>query len=303
MILEFWQGVGDPFRAAAVVVRAFVDIGSLATAGLALFLVFMSGELTAEETRSARRWLLLLAVIALMAGLGSFPLQAIEVARGPQGAQRAEIYTLVMRSPFGDALLLRTGGIVLAVAALARNAGAAGIATVGAVLIAASYVAAGHATQFRPRQELVVLVTLHVLAAAFWFGGLLGVRAVTLRRDPESAADTLAVWSRQAGAFFLVALGAGLFAAWYLGGTWRSLADSWFGWVVFAKMALVALLIALALSARFRHLPLMARGDLLAAAALRRSAGRQFLLAMVVIYVSAELAFVAPVDIGHRLPL
>ncbi|WP_252511311.1 hypothetical protein [Phreatobacter aquaticus] len=303
MILEFWQGVGDPFRAAAVIVRAFVDIGSLATAGLALFLVFMSGELTTEETRSARRWLLLMALIGLIANFGSFPLQAIEVARGPQGAQRAEIYALVMRSPFGDALLLRSGGILLALAALARSAGAAGIATVGAVLVAASYVAAGHTTQFRPRQELVVILTLHMTALAFWFGGLLGVRAVALRRDPESAAETLYVWARQAGFFFLLALGAGLLAAWYLGGTWRSLTESWFGWIVFAKSAIVLFVLASVYAARFRHLPLMARGDVLAAAALRRSAGRQFLLGVLLIYLSAELAFVAPLDIGHRLPL
>lgn len=303
MILEFWQGAGDPFRAAAVVVRAFTDIGALGAAGLALFLVLMSGELTGEETRSARRWLILLAFLGLLACLGSFPLQAVEVARGPQGAQRAEIYAQVIRSPFGDALMLRVGGLLLSLAALSRSSGAAGIAAVGAFLVAISHVATGHTTQFRPRQELAALMTLHVVAVAFWFGGLFGVRAIALRRDPESAAETLRVWSRQAGFVMALALLGGILGAWYLGGTWRSLADSWFGWVMIAKAALVVLILLAALAARFRHLPLMERGDVLAASALRRSASRQILLALVVIYLSAELVFVAPVDIGHRLPL
>ena len=42
MILEFWQGAGDPLRGLAVVVRAVATIGALGAAGSALFLVFLS---------------------------------------------------------------------------------------------------------------------------------------------------------------------------------------------------------------------------------------------------------------------
>ncbi|WP_204335932.1 hypothetical protein, partial [Klebsiella pneumoniae] len=85
---------------------------------------------------------------------------------------------------------------VLVLFALVRRTWGTGIAAIGAVPIAASYVAIGQTTQYRPRQELAALAVLHLMAVAFWFGSLFPLRNVALRRDPQSAADAVAVWSR-----------------------------------------------------------------------------------------------------------
>lgn len=302
MILEFWQGAGDPLNALATVLRAIGYAGALGGAGIALFLLFMSGELTADEATAARRWLFVLVLVGLAASLAAWPLRALTLARTPDAAMRPELYVTIARSRFGDAALMRGAGLLLVLFALLRRSWATGIAVVGAVTVAASFAAFGHTTQYRPRQELAALTVLHVSAAAFWFGSLFPLRNITLRRDPRAAGEVFLVWSRYARVFVLLVLASGLGLAWYLAGPVRGLPASWFGWTLIVKTALVAVLLAHAFSARFRHVRLLLRGDVLAASALRRSLGRQILLGLVVLYVTAELVGVEPPDLGHRLP-
>ncbi|CEJ15520.1 Copper resistance protein D [bacterium YEK0313] len=302
MILEFWQGPGDPLNALAGVLRAVGSIGALGGAGIALFLLFMSGELTADEATAARRWLFVLVLVGVLASLAAWPLRALSLARSPEAAMRADLYVAIARSRFGDAGLMRLAGLLLVLFALMRRSWATGMAVVGAVTVAASYAAFGHATQYRPRQELAALTVLHVSAAAFWFGSLFPLRNLTLRRDPRAAGEAFLVWSRYARTMVLLALASGLAAAWYLAGPARGLPASWFGWALIAKAALVALLLVHAFTARFRHVRLLLRGDVLAASALRRSLGRQILLGLLVLCVTAELVGVDPPDLGHRLP-
>lgn len=302
MILEFWQGPGDPLNALAALLRAIGYAGALGGAGIALFLLFMSGELNSEEATAARRWLLVLTLLGLAASLATWPLRSMSLARTPDAAFRADLMVAIARSRFGDAALLRAAGLLLVLFAVLRRSWATGIAVVGAVTVAASFAASGHATQYRPRQELAALTVLHVSAAAFWFGSLFPLRNVTLRRDPRSAGEALLVWSRFARVFVLLVLASGLGLAWYLAGPARGLSGSWFGWALIVKLALVALLLVQAFTARFGHVRLMLRGDVLAAPAMRRSLGRQILLGLLVLYVTAELVGVDPPDLGHRLP-
>jgi copper resistance protein D len=302
MILEFWQGPGDLWNALAVLLRVLGQIGTLGAAGVALFMLFMSGELTSDEATAARRWLILLFLLGLAASLAAWPMRALMLARMPEAAFRFDIYPGIARSRFGDAALLRLLGLVLVLFALLRRTWGLGIAAVGAVTIAVSHAAFGHAIQYRPRQELSVLTVLHVTAVAFWFGGLFPLRNVTLRRDPHSAGEAIAVWSRHALVFAGLALATGALLLWAYVGSVRNLTASWYGWALIAKMALVALMLLSALRARFGHLRLMLRGDVLAATAMRRSLGRQILLAILVLYATAELTSVNPLDYGHRLP-
>lgn len=301
MILEIWQGSGDLWNGLAAILRAAGYVGTFGSAGVALFLLFMSGELTAEEATAARRWLAVLVLVGLLATLAAWPMRALTLARMPEAAFRFEIYAGIVRSRFGDAALLRMGGLVLVLFALVRRTWGTGIAAIGAVTIAASYVAIGHTTQYRPRQELAALTVLHLTAVAFWFGSLFPLRNVALRRDPHSAAEAVAVWSRYATVLVILLLASGMLISWYLVGSVRNLTGSWFGWALIAKLALVGLLLVSAFSARFHHARLMMRGDVLAASGLRRSLGRQILLGILIFYATAELVSVNPTDYGHRL--
>lgn len=290
MILEFWQGGGDMVRGVAVLVRALADLCLMGSAGAVLYLVFMSAELTDEEARSARRWLTLFVLAGLLAVAARWPFRAAELAGIRDGAWRGPLYREIVRSPFGEAALVQAGGLVLALFARVRTTWGAGLAAIGAAAIAAGLALHGHATASALRLEAMALAMLHVFAVAFWFGSLMPLRAVALRRDPRSAAAGILAWARPALVFAVLALGSGLALALMLAGPPRALLAPGYGWAVMAKTALVAAMLLGALAARFRHAKLMARGDVLAADGFRRAVLRQALIAVLAVYVSAELA-------------
>jgi putative copper export protein len=290
MILEFWQGGGDMVRGTGVLVRALADLCLIGSAGGVLYLVFMSAELTEEEARAARRWLTLFALLGLLALAARWPFRAAELAGIRDGAWRLPLYREIVRSSYGEAALLQTAGLVLTLFARIRTTWGAALAAIGAAAIAASFALHGHAASASARLEPVALATLHIFAVAFWFGSLMPLRAVAVRRDPRSAAASILVWSRRALVFTALALASGAGLSLTLVGPPRVLLTPGYGWAVLAKTALVAAMLLGALAARFRHARLMARGDVLAADAFRRSVLRQALIAVLVIYVSAELA-------------
>lgn len=290
MILEFWQGGGDMVRGTGVLVRAIADLCLLGSAGAVLYLVFMSAELTEEEARSARRWLTFFVLLGLLALTARWPFRAAELAGIRDGAWRVPLYREIVRSPFGEAVILQAAGLVLALFARVRTTWGAALASIGAAAIAAGFALYGHAASAPARLEAMALVALHLFAVAFWFGSLMPLRALALRRDPRSAAASILVWSRPALVFAILALASGAGLALMLAGPPRALLAPGYGWAVLAKTALVAAMLLGALAARFRHAKLMARGDVLAADSFRRSVLRQALIAVLAIYVSAELA-------------
>lgn len=289
MILELLLGPGDPIRALGVGVRWLALVGALGACGTALFLVFLSEHLTTDEVRAARRWLVLFWLVAVLASAALWPFRAIELSGIRDGAARWPLYGEMLRSAFGDAALIKAAGLALLLFSRVRTTWGAGIATAGVVLVALGLALSGHAPGLRQRQEAVALMAVHLAAVAFWFGGLFPLRNIALRRDPRSAAETLLVWSRQAMVFAVLALATGVWAALAMAGPPLRLHQSGYGMVIIAKSALVAAMLLGAFSCRFRHVRLMQRGDVLAGDAFRRSCGRQILLALLVLYLSAEL--------------
>lgn len=290
MILEFLQGAGDPLRGLQVLVRWAALVGALGAAGAALFLVFLSERLTEDEARAARRWLAVFSVLGLMAAAGLWPLRAVELSGSREGMLRWQLYGQIARTDFGEAWMTAAAGLLALSFARVRTAWGAGLATAGALLVAIGLSLAGHGAGHRLRQELTGLGTVHAFAAAFWFGGLLPLRNVALRRDPRSAAEAILAWSRHARVFVVLAIAAGAAQAVLLIGAPAAWPRSPQGWIVIAKAVFVAAMLLGALACRFRHTPPMARGDVLAGDAFRRSCGRQVLFALLAIYAAAEFA-------------
>lgn len=289
MILEFWQGAGDPARGLAVLLRWLALAGGLGAAGCTLFLVFMGEHLTADEARAARRWLTVLFLVALLALAGEWPVRAVILSGAREGLARLPLYGEMARSAFGDAAFLKLGGLVLMLFVRVRRAWGAGFGTAGVLLFAIGLALDGPAGSHRLKQEMLTLSVVHWVAVAFWFGGLFPLRNVAVRRDPQSAAEAVRAWSRPAVFFVLLALGSGLGLMLGLFGRPALPPQTPAGWIAATQVPLVAVTLAMALACRYRHMRLMMRGDVLAGAALRRFAGRQILLGLVILYLSAEL--------------
>ena len=134
--------------------------------------------------------------------------------------------------------------------------------SVSMALAVGSVAMVGHTRSYGPTALVVVADLLHVLAAAVWFGGLVGLAFTlpVLGNRERLAASTLARFSTLAGAVLVVVAAAGLVLGWRILGSWSGLVGTRYGLVLLAKVAIVALVALVAGWNRYRLLPAVA-GD------------------------------------------
>jgi putative copper export protein len=172
MILEYLQPDPSALDAGFVLLRAATHVAMLGAAGLGLFGIGYGALLAAEDRARLRRWMLGLALAGIGLNLGVVPLRVLVLTAGAS-AFDGQVLAAVLESRNGDALWIRLAALAaLALAAARPGRMSDALAGAGALAVAASYAALGHSMLFRPRQELAGLVTLHLLAVAFWTGSL-----------------------------------------------------------------------------------------------------------------------------------
>jgi len=229
-------------------------VGLLLAAGLVWFLAFLlpaqldpRGGVVARLRRTAR-WAAAVAAAAWAAGL---LLDALYVRGTGFG-------TLLDGDTFGSLPpreLVATAVIVaaLAVAVLTRGAVAALAALVALVPVAL----VGHSVAMDHARLNVLVDGFHLVAAATWLGGLVGL--VLLLRGTSAHSDLAAQavrgFSTAAASVLAVLVLAGSVLAWQLVGSWRGLVESGYGRVLLAKVALVAVAVGIAAYNRRRLVP------------------------------------------------
>jgi putative copper export protein len=294
MILEYLQPDPAALDAGFVMLRAATHVAMLGAAGLALFGLGFGGQLAREDQERLRRWLLGLALAGIALNAGVLPLRVLVLTAG-ESAFDGAVLGAVMASRNGDAFWMRLAGLgALALAAWRPGRIGDALAGAGAVTVAASYAALGHSMLFRPRQELAALVTLHLLAVAFWTGSLPPL-VWAARRGQAGLIDA---WSRVALWAVAAIAGTGIAMAALLVRRAELLLAGWYGWALLAKLGLVGLMLALAARHRFLLAPAVSGGGGPALAhSIRIEAG----IALLVAWAAAELVSVHPLDAGHRI--
>lgn len=162
------------------------------------------------------------------------------------------------------------------------------IGSAGALAVAGGLAQAGHTGSYAA-WLLGPLLTVHVLAAAFWVGALLPLhRLAAVAQDPAAAA-VLERFGRVAAGVVAALVVAGLIMGWWLTGSVMALVTSAYGQVLLVKLAVVAALLGLAALNKWRLVPAFAAGDPRAGPALRRSIRFESTLAVAVVAVTALL--------------
>ena len=175
---------------------------------------------------------------------------------------------------------------IAALAAVTRSRAVAVTALVAAALAAFSPAWAGHAGTDEVPAVSLTSAWLHVLAVTTWVGGLAVLAAVVLRgrSDAASAAPAAQRFSRLAGVALAVVVGTGVLNALLHMGALTNLWETSWGRLVVGKLAVVAVIAAMAWRNRNRLLPQLARsGDEPSV----RSAFRKMALAEVAVMVVA----------------
>lgn len=186
---------------------------------------------------------------------------------------------------FGPAIALAMGAGLLALAGRQRPLWAA--AALG--LLGLSHAVSGHAGAAWPQALTRPMVALHLIALTLWIGALLPL-ALSLR----SGAEGLRRFSRAIPAAVAVLAATGLGLAFVQLGRDPGLWPSPYGYILTAKLGLLALLAALAARNRWHLTAPALAGDPAAARRMRHSIGLELLLALAILGLTAGWRFTPP---------
>lgn len=267
---------------------------ALKVAGYAAALLAMGGPLFlaafptahAEARQLARKIAVIAALVGLAVLAARFGIRAARISgMGLQGAVDPLMLGLVWDSPLGTAAIWRGVGVILILALLVEADIGLAAGLVGAILVALSFTIVGHSLG-DPRWLLATLLSLHLLAAAFWVGALAPLlRAVRL---PDGA-SLLHRFGTVASFTVTVLVVAGLIFAWLMTGSLAGLLTTAYGWTLIAKLTAVSGLMMLAAVNKWRLVPALAASAPEAAGHLRRSIHFEAVAVLLILVATATL--------------
>ena len=275
----------DGWAIAAIIAKAVgYGVALLAIGGPLFILVFRSSS---NDVRQLARKV---AVIAALIGLAVLALRfGIRAARisgmGLSGAVDPMMLGFVWDSPLGAAAIWRGVGELLVVALLIRGIVGLSAGLIGALLIAVSYTLVGHSLG-DPLWLLASLLTLHLLAAAFWIGALLPLRHAV--GQPEGA-RLLHRFGNVASFTVALLVVVGLIFAWLMTGSFSNLLSTAYGWTLLAKLGVVSGLMVWAALNKWRFVPALASGTPAAVPHLRRSIQIEAIAVLLILLATATL--------------
>ena len=260
-------GPGWATRVAQVVANVAVYGGVLLAVGLALFarLLVRTADDVARLGRLAR----------LAITVGAVGAVAVIVSRASEAtglglgaiAHDGVASAIVRQGGLGwwlVALLVGLAVVWVGVGLRAASSAAPAVVLYGSLVVAGSFALTGHSVGASPAVVVGLANAVHLLVAAVWLGGLVGIAGIVGagRRDPgrDPAAAALVV-----GRFSTVAVVAvaalwvsGAVQAWWTVGSARGLIDTGYGQLLVAKLVLVVVAVAGAWWNRYRLIPQLA---------------------------------------------
>ena len=272
----------------SVVLRALSFVALFQAAGAAIFIAGFGRELTQSVGPIVRvgRWM---AVAALGLVITHYSLEAARMAGSFSGIGDANLQGMVLHSSSAAMAAVRALGLVLiAVGIHGSGEWRAIFGVIGATLAVASFALVGHTSVHSARWILSVLLIVHLLIVAFWFGALLPLYVVSRDEASTIAAKVIDSFSRLAAWLVPAILLAGLAMAALLVPKIAMLAEP-YGELLIAKLVGFSLLMGLAAANKWRFGPAIARGEARAAHLFRRSVISELVLIVTVLAVTAVM--------------
>lgn len=273
--------------ALAIGLRGLEFIAVLQAAGVAMFLALF-GSLE-RAARPIGTLAVSTAAVALALTVGHALVEPGRLAGELNGIFDAALQRMLLASGGGTAVAIRVLGLAM-IAAGSREPSRFRtlVATMGATLIAVSFAFMGHTASDDRRWLLAVLLILHLMLVAFWFGSLWPL-LITAKRESRAVAG-LAVeeFSTLAVRLVPIIFFAGLALAVALVPDLASLRSP-YGLLLLTKVAGFAVLMGLAALNKWRLGPRIAAGDDWALRGFRRSVTAEWALIAGVLMVTATM--------------
>jgi copper transport protein len=265
-----------------------VDVVALVSAVVAAGLAFFTAIL-GDPTDGQAWWgraVRILAVAGFAATLLAVAFTVMVVAgNGVAGLGDATSRAAVLRGATYESALARCAGLCAVAAAFSpvrlrplrlRPPGVGErtrrlLMIVGGVLVAGSFLLAGHARSHGPAAVVMLCLLAHVVAVVAWSGGVAGVTVALRRRlvDPVRFGRVLVTFAGLMTGVIAMLLAGGIGLAVLYLSSWHALVWTAYGQVLIVKLGLVAALLVVSASNHFRLVRLAAAGSGPALAALR----------------------------------
>ena len=270
----------------SAIARTLSFIGLFQAAGVAIFIAIFGRNL-ARSAAHIRRIGWAAALIAIVAVLAHYSLEAARMAGELAGITDASLQQILLQSPMGSMLELRIAGLLLiALSIQSQGRFSTTVALVGAVGSLLSFALVGHTSVHPNRPILALLLLAHLFAVAFWFGGLAPLYAVSAREPLRVAGEVIDAFSAIA---LWLAPGlaiVGVLIAMLLIPSFAVLREP-YGRLLLAKALGFMLLMLLASANKWRFGPAIARGEAQAIPPFQRSVAMEIALIVLVLAVTA----------------
>jgi putative copper export protein len=268
--------------ALSVAFRAVSFVLLLNAAGIPIFIAVF-GHLLPDSLPAIAKLGWGLAIGALVFVAGHHALEGARMAGEMGGVVDPAMQAMTLRSSEGAAFGLRMVGLALIAVGLRRGARAVGIT--GAILATAAFALTGHTSVTPYRPAAAALLTLHLLVVAFWLGSLWPLYLVAGREPPHRAAHVIDAFSRVAAWVVPVILLAGVGLTLLLVPSWAVFRQP-YGQLLLAKVALFAVLMALATLNKWTFGPACAKGR---TRAFKQALAIEYVLICIVLAITATL--------------
>ncbi len=271
-----------------VVLRAAAFITLLQAAGAALYLFLLKGRLV-QTSGSVRSLGAIAAIGGAVLVVARYLLEPARMTGSLSGMLDASMHAFVVTSNLGVAQSIRLlGAAIVAIVLLRSNDPPTRVGVVGAALIAASFSLMGHTAASDQRWLLSGLLTIHLLAASFWFGSLIPLHLACTREARADAGDLVGHFSSMAirivPLIFLAGLGMTLILLPGVGSL-----GSPYGILLIVKVLGFSALMGLAALNKYRLGPALASGHEISAMLFRRSVAAEMVLIALVLIVTATM--------------
>ncbi|HWQ85726.1 copper homeostasis membrane protein CopD [Brevundimonas sp.] len=251
---------------AVISLRWLQYVGAVVLLGAPLFLLHGFGGPDGPNLFRARAVLIVAAVAVALGSLAGLVAQTAVMAGSVSEAVRpASLSFMVTGTVLGMAMAARAGAALLGLAAIAALKPGRSLWALTAAIglaVVASFAWTGHGAATDGAGGLVHLAAdvVHTVAAALWLGALAALTILLLHRtgsDDRALHRALHDFSGLGTLAVVLLVLTGLVNSWFLVGPARvgEMGASLYGQLLIAKLALFALMLALAAANRFRLTP------------------------------------------------
>jgi copper transport protein len=289
--VEATEAIDWPLRAAIWLCRVLIYLGLFIGVGGAFFLAWAAPDIRAS--RSFIAGACMAGLVAMGLSLGFLGVDALDL--GFESLTEAKTWETALSTSYALTALFGSLSMLLALLALhsPKPGEARLLSTLGLIGVGLALASSGHAATADPQWLMRPAVFVHTLAVAFWVGALAPLAAL-FAKDNAAAQPALARFSALIPYVLAALLAAGVVLAFIQVGHVEALFSTLYGRVLLAKLALVALLLALAAFNRWRLTKPALAGDARAKRGFARSVVAEIVLVTAVLGCVALWRFTPP---------